>query len=140
MRKTERRNIMSDTTFFIIGIVLVGLGLLLLWGAIGRNLTCSQKVIAKVIDVKTDEAHYWKGTLPHYPTFTYVVNGRKYTVESKEYTRSMDKYREDEEAVIWCNPRNPEEIRLGVSIGGFLVALVPLLIGGLLIYVYVRYV
>lgn len=71
MRKTERRNIMSDTTFFIIGIVLVGLGLLLLWEAIGRNLTCSQKVIAKVIDVKTDEAHYWKGTLPHYPTFTY---------------------------------------------------------------------
>lgn len=62
---------MSDTTFFIIGIVLVGLGLLLLWEAIGRNLTCSQKVIAKVIDVKTDEAHYWKGTLPHYPTFTY---------------------------------------------------------------------
>lgn len=130
---------MSDTTFLIIGIVLAALGVLMLWGTIGRNLTCSQKVIAQVVDVRVEESGYWKGTLPYYPTFTYVLNGREYTVESKEYTRSMNKYRVDEEAIIWCNPKNPEEIRLGVSIGGFFVAFVPLIIGGLLIYVYVRY-
>lgn len=131
---------MSDTTFLIIGIVLAVLGALMLLGTIGRNLTCSQKVTAKVVEMRVDESGYWNGTLPHYPTFTYVVNGREYTVESKEYTRSMNKYRVDEEAIIWCNPKNPKEIRLGVSIGGFFAALVPLIIGGLLIYIYVRYV
>ena len=130
---------MSDTTFLIIGIVLAVLGALMLLGTIGRNLTCSQKVTAKVVEMRADESGYWNGTLPHYPTFTYVVNGREYTVESKEYTRSMNKYRVDEETIIWCNTKDPEEIRLGVSIGGFFAALVPLIIGGLLIYVYVRY-
>lgn len=131
---------MSDTFFLIVGIVLVVLGVLMLWGTIGRNLTCSQKVVAQVVEIRVDESGYWKGTMPHYPTFTYVVNGREYTVESKEYTRSMNKYRVGEEAIIWCNPKDPEEIRLGVSIGGFFVALVPLIIGGFLIYIYVRYV
>lgn len=130
---------MSDTTFLIIGIVLTALGALMLLGTTGRNMTCSQKVTAKVIDVRAEESGYWKGTLPYYPTFNYVVNGKEYTVESKEYTRSMNKYRLNGEAIIWCNPKNPQEIRLGVSIGGFFVALVPIIIGGLLIYIYVRY-
>lgn len=130
---------MSDTTFLIIGIVLAVLGALMLLGTIGRNLTCSQKVTAKVVEMRVDESGHWKGTLPHYPTFTYVVNGREYTVESKEYTRKMDKYRVDEDAAIWCNPKDPEEFRLGVSVGGFFAALVPLIIGGVLIYVYVHY-
>lgn len=45
---------MSDMFFLIVGIVLAVLGVLILWGTIGRNLTCSQKVIAQVVDVRVE--------------------------------------------------------------------------------------
>lgn len=139
MCRKESRKLMSDTSCLVIGIVLVSLGVLLLGGTIGRNITCSQEVVAEVVDVIVDESRHWKGTQAHYPVLTYVVNGKRYTVESEEYTRNMDKYKTGEETVIWCNPDHPEEIRLGVSIGAFLVGVVPVIIGGILIYVYVRY-
>lgn len=135
----DKKKIRLDAVPLFIGIVLVTFGMLLFCGTIGRNLSCHQEVIAKVTDVRVDETMYWKGALPHYPSFTYIVDGVVYTVESKEYTRNMNKYIVGQKMIIWCNPNKPEEIRLGLSIGGIFVASVPILVGGILIYVYLRY-
>ncbi len=127
---------MPDTFFLIVGIVLAVIGGLIFIAAISNTRSCCQKVVGTIVKVEWDNTRHWKGSYPHYPVVSYTVNGQEYTVKSSTYTRVSSKYKVGQEVVIHCNPKKPEEIRVGVDLPSYLVGAVLMGIGAFLIAVY----
>ena len=103
---------MSDTFFFVVGIVLTGIGLLLIMAKVLTYIKCTVSMNAPVIKLETDET-YFRGVKHTYyhPVVEYIVDGKSYTQTAPFRTLRKTKYAMDSKMEICYNPRNPKEMR-----------------------------
>ena len=126
---------MSDTFFFVVGIILAGIGLLLLATKVMTYIKCTVSMNAPVVKPETDET-YFRGVKHTYyhPVVEYIVDGKSYTEEAYFRTYRKTKYPIDSEMKIYCNPKNSEEIRFVGHLFPLHIGTVFLFIGAVLIW------
>ncbi len=128
---------MSDTFFFIVGMILTGIGLLLFTTKVRTYITCTVSINATVVKLKKEYTQYRGVEHTHYrPVVGYVVDGKNYTEEAYFRTRRKTKYPIDSEMRICYNPRNPKEMRFVGHPFPLPMGLVLLFIGVVLICCY----
>lgn len=92
---------MSDTFFFVVGIILTAIGLLLLTAKILTYIHCTVPQNATVVKLEK-ECTFLRGVeRTHYrPVVRYVVDGKSYTEEAYFRTYRKTKYPIDSEMKI----------------------------------------
>ena len=126
---------MSDTFFFVVGIILAGIGLLLLAAKVMTYIKCTVPIHATV--VKLEKEYTFLRGVEHThsrPVVRYVVDGKSYTEEAYFRTYRKTKYPIDSEMKIYYNPRNPKEMRFVGHPFPLPLGLIFLSIGGALIF------
>ena len=130
-------NAMSDMLFFVVGIILTGIGLLLLTTKVMTYIKCTVSINATIVKLKKEYALYRGVEHTHYrPVVGYVVDGKNYTEKAYFRTYREKKYPIGSEIKICYNPRNPEEMRFVGHLFPLPIGLVFLFIGSILIYCY----
>ena len=126
---------MSDTFFFVIGIITTAIGLLLLTAKILTYIRCTVPINATVVKLEK-ECTFLRGVeRTHYrPVVRYVVDGKSYTEEAYFRTYRKTKYQVGSEMEICCNPKNPKEMRFVGHLSPLPMGLVFLFIGTVLIW------
>ena len=126
---------MSDTFFFVVGIILAGIGLLLLAAKVMTYIKCTVPIHATVVK-QEKEYTFLRGVehTPYRPVVRYVVDGKSYTEEAYFRTYRKTKYPIDSEMKIYYNPRNPKEMRFVGHLSPLPMGLVFLFIGAVLIW------
>ena len=103
---------MSDTFFFVVGIILAGIGLLLLMAKVMTYIKCTVPINATVVELEKEYTFLRGVEHTHYrPVVRYVVDGKSYTEEAYFRTSRKTKYPIDSEMKINYNPKNPKEMR-----------------------------
>ena len=126
---------MSDTFFFVVGIVLTGIGLLLLAAKVMTYIKCTVPINATVVKLEKEYTFLRGVEHTHYrPVVRYVVDGKSYTEEAYFRTYRKTKYPIDSEMKIYYNPRNPKEMRFVGHPFPLPLGLIFLSIGGALIF------
>lgn len=128
---------MSDTFFFVVGIVLTGIGLLLLAAKVMTYIKCTVPIHATVVKLEKEYTFLRGVEHTHYrPVVRYVVAGKSYTEEAYFRTYRKTKYPIDSEMKIYYNPRNPKEMRFVGHLFPLPLGLVFLGVGIVLIWCY----
>ena len=128
---------MSDTFFFVVGIVLTGIGLLLLAAKVMTYIKCTVPIYATVVKLEKEYTFLRGVEHTHYrPVVRYAVDGKSYTEESYFRTYRKTKYPIDSEMKIYYNPRNPKEMRFVGHLSPLPLGLVFLGVGIVLIWCY----
>ena len=84
---------MSDTFFFVVGIVLTGIGLLLLAAKVMTYIKCTVPINATVVKLEKEYTFLRGVEHTHYrPVVRYVVDGKSYTEEAYFRTYRKTKY------------------------------------------------
>ena len=131
------RDAMSDTFFFVVGMILVGIGLLLIMAKVMTYIKCTVPVNATVINLEKEHSVHRGATYTYYrPDVQYVVDGKSYTKTAAFRSCQKKKYPIDSEMRICYNPRNPEEMRFVGHPFPLPMGLIFLFIGAVLIYCY----
>ena len=126
---------MSDTFFFVVGMILAAIGLLLLTAKILTYIHCTVPKNATVVDLEKEYTHLRGAEYTHYrPVVSYTVDGKSYTVEAYFRTYRKTKYPIDSEIEICYNPKNPEEMRFVGHLFPLLTGVGILFIGTVLIW------
>ena len=126
---------MSDTFFFVVGIILAGIGLLLLAAKVMTYIKCTVPINATVVKLEKEYTFLRGVEHTHYrPVVRYVVDGKSYTEEAYFRTYRKTKYPIDSEMKIYYNPRNPKEMRFVGHPFPLPLGLIFLSIGGALIF------
>ena len=103
---------MSDTFFFVVGIIITAIGLLLLTAKILTYIRCTVPINATVVKLEIEYTFFRGVEHTHYrPVVRYVVDGKSYTEEAYFRTYRKTKYPIDSEMKIYYNPKNPKEMR-----------------------------
>ena len=103
---------MSDTFFFVVGIVLTGIGLLLLAAKVMTYIKCTVPINATVVKLEKEYTFLRGVEHTHYrPVVRYAVDGNNYTEKAYFRTYRKTEYPIDSKMEICYNPKNPEEIR-----------------------------
>ena len=103
---------MSNTFFLTVGIILAGIGLLLITAKIMTYIRCTVPINATVVKLEIEYTFFRGVEHTHYrPALRYVVDNKSYTVEAYFRTYRKTKYPIDSEMKIYCNPKNPKEMR-----------------------------
>ena len=125
---------MSDTFFFVVGIVLTGIGLLLLAAKVMTYIKCTVPIHATVVKLEKEYTFLRGVEHTHYrPVVMYVVDGKSYTEKAYFRTSRKTKYPIDSEMKINYNPKNPKEMRFVGRLSPLPMGLVFLFIGTVLI-------
>lgn len=128
---------MSDTFFFVVGIVLTGIGLLLLAAKGMTYIKCTVPINATVVKLEKENTFFRGVEHTHYRSVVrYVVDGKSYTEEAYFRTRRKTKYPIDSEIKICYNPRHPEKMRFIGHLFPLPMGLVFLFIGVAVIWCY----
>ena len=128
---------MSDTFFFVVGIVLTGIGLLLLAAKGMTYIKCTVPIHATVIKLEKEYTFIRGAERSHYrPVVRYVVDGKSYTVEAYFRTILKTKYPVGSEMRICYNPVNPKQMRFVGHLFPLPLGLVFLGVGIVLIWCY----
>ena len=126
---------MSDTFFFVVGIVLTGIGLLLLAAKVMTYIKCTVPINATVVKLEKEYTFLRGVEHTHYrPVVRYVVDGKSYTEEAYFRTYRKTKYPIDSEIEICYNPKSPEIMRFVGHLFPLPMGLVFLFIGAVLIW------
>lgn len=126
---------MSDTFFFVVGSILIGIGLLLLTSKVMTYIKCTVQVSAVVVKVQKEYIIHRSVQYTHYrPVVRYVADGKSYTEKAHFRTYRKTKYPIGSEIKICYNPRKPEEIRFVGHTFPMPTGLVFLIIGTVLIW------
>ena len=126
---------MSDTFFFVVGIILAGIGLLLLAAKVMTYIKCTVPINATVVKLEKENTFLRGVEHTHYrPVVRYVVDGKSYTEEAYFRTYRKTKYPIDSEIKICYNPRNPEKMRFVGHPFPLPIGLAFLFIGAVLIW------
>ena len=126
---------MSDTFFFVVGIILAGIGLLLLAAKVMTYIKCTVPIHATVVKLEKEYTFLRGVEHTHFrPVVRYVVDGKSYTEEAYFRTYRKTKYPIDSEMKIYYNPRNPKEMRFVGHPFPLPLGLIFLSIGGALIF------
>ena len=125
---------MSDTYFFMVGMILTGIGLLLLTAKIMTYIKCTVPVNATVVN-RNKEHTYFRGVRYTYyrPVVEYAVDGKKYTETAYFRTYWKTKYPIGSEMKICYNPKNPEDMRFAGHLFPLPMGLVFVFLGAVLI-------
>ena len=128
---------MNDTFFFIVGMILSGIGLLLLSAKVLTYIRCTVPINATVVKLEKEYTFHRGVEYTHYrPVVRYVVDGKSYTEEACFRTYRKTKYPIESEMKICYNPTNPENMRFVGHPFPLPIGLVLLLIGSILIWCY----
>lgn len=104
---------MRDIFFFVVGLILIGIGLLLITAKVMTYIKCTVPIHATVVSLKKEYTHFRGVKHTHYrPVVEYAVDGKSYTEEAYFRTRRETKYPIDSEIKICYIPGKPEEMRL----------------------------
>ena len=125
---------MSDTFFFVVGIILAGIGLLLLAAKVMTYIKCTVPIYATVVKLEKEYTFFRGVEHTHYrPVVRYAVDGNNYTEKAYFRTYRKTEYPIDSKMEICYNPKNPEEIRFVGHPFPLPLGLVFLFIGAVLI-------
>ena len=125
---------MSDTFFFVVGIIITAIGLLLITAKILTYIKCTVPKNATVVKLKKEYTYFRGVEHTHYrPAVRYVVDGKSYTEEAYFRTYRKTKYPIDSEMKIYYNPKNPKEMRFVGHLSPLPMGVVFLSIGTVLI-------
>lgn len=128
---------MSDTYFFIFGIVVAIIGLLQVFFQLRKLTSCKNKITATVTSLKTDSIIVRGSTVHTYsPEFSYEFNGNTFTGTAPFSTTKKDKYSPGEPLTIYIDTNNPAAYRFGGEIGRLIGGIVLLAIGLLFVVLY----
>lgn len=126
---------MSDTFFFVVGSILIGIGLLLLTSKVMTYIKCTVPVSAVVVKLQKEYIIHRSVQYTLYrPVVRYVADGKSYTEKAHFRTYRKTKYPIGSEIKICYNPRKPEEIRFVGHTFPMPTGLVFLIIGTVLIW------
>ena len=126
---------MSDMFFLVVGIILSGIGLLLLTAKVMTYIRCAMPLHATVVKLEKEYTFLRGVEHTHYrPVVRYVVDGKSYTEEAYFRTYRKTKYPIDSEIKIYCNPKNPKEMRFVGHLFPLPLGLVFLVVGVVLIW------
>lgn len=126
---------MSDTFFFVVGSILIGIGLLLLTSKVMTYIKCTVPVSAVVVKLQKEYIIHRSVQYTYYrPVVRYVADGKSYTEKAHFRTYRKTKYPIGSEIKICYNPRKPEEIRFVGHTFPMPTGLVFLIIGTVLIW------
>ena len=126
---------MSDTFFFVVGIIITAIGLLLLTAKVMTYIKCTVSINATVVKQEKEHTFFRGVEYIHYrPVVGYVVDGKKYTEKAHFRTYRKTKYPINSEIKIYYNPKNPKEIRFVGHPFPLPLGLVFLLIGAVLMW------
>ena len=125
---------MSDTFFFVVGMIITAIGLLLIMAKVMTYIKCTVPINATVVKLEK-ECTFLRGVeRTHYrPVVRYVAFGKSYTEEAYFRTSRKTKYPIDSEMKINYNPKNPKEMRFVGRLSPLPMGLVFLFIGTVLI-------
>ena len=119
---------MSDLSFFVVGIIFTGIGLLLLTAKVMTYIKCTVPTYATVAKLEKEYTFHRGVEHTHYrPVVRYAVDGKSYTEEAYFRTRWKTKYPIGSKMKICYNPKKPEEMR-------FVGHLFPLPIGAVFLF------
>ena len=125
---------MSDTFFFVVGIMITAIGLLLLTAKLLTYIHCTVPQNATVVKLEKEYTYFRGVEHTHYrPAVRYVVDGKSYTVEAYFRTYRKTKYPIDSEMKIYYNPKNPEQMRFVGHLFPLPIGLVLIIVGAVLI-------
>ena len=126
---------MSDTFFFVVGMIITAIGLLLIMAKVMTYIKCTVPINATVVKLEK-ECTFLRGVeRTHYrPVVRYVAFGKSYTEEAYFRTSRKTKYPIDSEMKINYNPKNPKEMRFVGRLSPLPMGLVFLFIGTVLIW------
>ena len=128
---------MSDTFFFVVGIILTGIGLLLLTAKGMTYIKCTVPIHATVVKLEKEYTFLRGVEHTHYrPVVRYVVDGKSYAQTAPFRTLRKTKYAIDSKMEICYNPRNPKEMRFVGHLFPLPMGLVFLGVGIVLIWCY----
>ena len=103
---------MSDTFFFVVGIILAGIGLLLLAAKVKTYIKCTVPIHATVVNLEKEYTHFRGVAYTRYrPVVGYSVDGKSYTAKAYFRTYRETKYPIGSKMEICYNPKKPEEMR-----------------------------
>lgn len=103
---------MGEIFFFVAGMMLAGIGLLLLTAKGMTYIKCTVPVNATVVKLKKEYTHFRGVKHAHYrPVVEYALDGKSYTEEAYFRTYRETKYPIDSVIKICYNPKKPEEMR-----------------------------
>ena len=126
---------MSDTLFFVVGLIMIGIGLLLLTAKVMTYIKCTVPINAAVVKLEKEYTIHRGAEYTHYrPVVRYVVDGKNYTEKAHFRTYRETKYPIDSEIEICYNPKNPEKMRFVGHLFPLPLGLVFLFIGAALIW------
>ena len=125
---------MSDTFFFVVGMIITAIGLLLIMAKVMTYIKCTVPINATVVKLEK-ECTFLRGVeRTHYrPVVRYVAFGKSYTEEAYFRTSRKTKYPIDSEMKIYYNPKDPKEMRFVGHTFPLPLGLVFLFIGTVLI-------
>lgn len=128
---------MGDKYFFVVGMILFGIGLILLAAKVMTYIKCTVPIHAAVVKLKKEYTYFRSVAHTRYrPVVGYVVDGKTYTEEAYFRTCRERKYPVDSEMKICYNPRKPEEMRFVGHPFPLPMGLAFLFIGVILIFCY----
>ena len=125
---------MSDTFFFVVGMIITAIGLLLIVAKVMTYIICTVPINATVVKLEKEYTFLRGVEHTHYrPVVMYVVDGKSYTEEAYFRTSRKTKYPIDSEMKIYYNPKDPKEMRFVGHTFPLPLGLVFLFIGTVLI-------
>ena len=126
---------MHDIFFFVVGMMLTGIGLLLLTAKVLTYIKCTVPINATIVKLEKENTYFRSVKHTHYrPVVRYVVDGKSYTEKAYFRTYRKTKYPIDSEIKICYNPKNPKEMRFVGHPFPLPMGLVFLFIGTVLIW------
>ena len=128
---------MSDIFFFVLGVMLTGIGLLLVTAKVLTYIRCTVPINATVVKPEKEYTYFRGVKHTHYrPVVRYVVDGKSYNEEAYFKTYRKTKYPIGSEMEICYNPKNPEKMRFVGHLFPLPIGLVFIFIGAVLIWCY----
>ena len=116
---------MSDKFYLIAGIIITIFGIGGIGAAIHAKIACTEPVKATVSNLKAKRHNIrFKLLVTYTPTFSYTVNGKKYSKVGDFSSLSSQKYAKGKEIPILVNPKDPNEIRVGNNISLILFGII----------------
>ena len=105
--------------------------------AINNKKVCTESVMATVSNLKAKRHNTrFKLLVTYTPTFSYTVDGKKYSKVADFSSLSSKKYAKGKEIPILINPKDPKEIRVGSNLTLILFGIVCAAVGVTMIVCY----
>ncbi len=107
--------IIKDTMVFIIGSIILGIGVLLIF----KTIQCGEKVSALLVDYGFEQ---YKAHITSSPLFKYTYQGEEHTENASECLSQryvLKHFKEGEIYTVYISPQNPSFLKINKHISIF---------------------